>query len=81
MSIKKAFLSQDREGRVKQFQNKLGTTDVRFCLTMASLCLPSKQYMNCWALYCSVDSKRRHVSRREQLFSLFTVSSKVLFVK
>lgn len=30
MSKRKAFLSQEREEGVKRFQNKLGTTDVRF---------------------------------------------------
>lgn len=33
-----------------------------FCLTMASICFPSKQYMNHWALHCSKNSGRRHIS-------------------
>lgn len=41
-----------------------------FCLTMASICFPSKQYMDCWALYCSKYSRRHHISlERTDFFS------------
>lgn len=42
MSKRKAFLLRQREEGVKQFQNKLGTTDVRF-LSYNGICLLSQQ--------------------------------------
>ena len=39
-----------------------------FCLTMASICFPSKRYMDRWALYCSKDSRRCHISQERTDF-------------